>query len=213
MEINDKYQQFTEKIISPGTVDYNTSKFRDIHIRVESIYDTLKNSRSSFIYRLIFFYLYSACAISFILHIFIFKFSFGFVFLFLLILYYFYFNYNIKMSLKRNIKSKSPSKIEPEDPEFLKGRIQYVSEGIKVSLDRARMLRNFYMLFFPLLTFILIDIIKGHPNNVTGYFIRISLSFAIGAGVWYYFYNMDIGEINEEIGELEQLNSDISGFK
>lgn len=213
MEINDKYQQFTEKIISPGTVENNTNKFRDIHIRIEAIYETLKNSRSSFIYRLIFFYLFSACAISFILHIFIFKFSFGFAFLFLLVLYYFYFNYNVKMSLKKNIKSKSPGRIEPEDPEFLKGRIQYVSEGIKVSLDRAKLLRNFYMLFFPLLTFVLTDIIKGHPLKMSGYLISIALSFAIGAGVWYYYFNMDIEEINEEIEELQQLNADISVIK
>ena len=209
MEINDKYQQFNENVISPGTVENNTNKFRDIHIRIEYIYETLKNTRSSAVYRLIFFYLFSVCAISFILHIFKFGISFGLIFLFLLVLYYFYFNYNIKMSLKKNIKSKSPSKIEPEDPEFLKGRIQYVSEGIKVSLDRAKMLRNFYMLFFPLLSFILIDIIKG-PFRTSEYLISIVISLVVGAGVWYYYFNIDIEEINDEIDELQELNSDMS---
>jgi Ca2+/Na+ antiporter len=208
MENNDNNIQASEKLIHHGMQGINTEKLRDIHINIESIYETLKNSNSSSINKMIFFYLFSVCAISFILHIFIFKFSFGAIFLFLLVLYYFYFNYNIKMSLKKNIKTKSPVKIEPEEPEFLKARIQYVSEGVKVLSDRSKMLRTFYMIFFPLLTFVLIDIIKG-PLTLSQYLISFILSIAIGVGVWYYYFNLELTDINSDLEALGNMDIEL----
>ncbi|MGE5354710.1 MAG: hypothetical protein ACM3PT_00585 [Deltaproteobacteria bacterium] len=212
METNDNIIQGADKVTHHGLHVMNTDKLRDIHINVESIYETLKNSNSSFINKMIFFFLFSVCSVCFILHIFIYKFSFGAVFLFLLILYYFYFNYNIKISLKKHIKTKSPLKIEPEEPEFLKARIQYVSEGVKVLSDRSRLLRNFYMIFFPLLIFVLIDIIKG-PLNLMAYLISFILSFAIGIGVWYYYFNLELTDINSDIEDLKDMNIELLELK
>jgi hypothetical protein len=112
------------------------------------------------------------------------------------------------MSLKSHIKSKFPVKIDPENREFLKARIQYVSEGILVSLDRAILLRNFYMIFFPFFSFILVDIIKG-PLTLTGYLINFVISAILGATIWYNYFKFDISKINEDIDELKELELDI----
>ncbi len=112
------------------------------------------------------------------------------------------------MSLKKHIKSKSPAKTDPENPEFLKSRIKYVSEGILVSLDRAILLRNFYMTFFPLFSFILVDIIKG-PLTLTGYLINIIISTILGIVSWYNFFKLDINKINDDIDELKELELSI----
>lgn len=112
------------------------------------------------------------------------------------------------MSLKKNIKTKSPLKIEPEEPEFLKARIQYVSEGVKVLSDRSKMLRTFYMIFFPLLTFVLIDIIKG-PLTLSEYLISMVLSVAIGTGVWYYYFNLELTDINSDLEALGNMDIEL----
>jgi len=208
MELNDKYSEISEKIINAAPSENPSVNFRDIHIRTEAVYENLKMKRSSFVYKMFFFFLFSVSSICFILHIFKYKLSFGFAFLFILMLYYFYFNYNIKMSLKKHIKSKSPAKTDPENPEFLKSRIKYVSEGILVSLDRAILLRNFYMTFFPLFSFILVDIIKG-PLTVTGYLINIIISTILGIVSWYNFFKLDINKINDDIDELKELELSI----
>ena len=211
MEVNDKYQSTSANIMSSDSMEKNAEKLRDIHIKVESIYEYLKNTRSSFIYKLVFFFLFTACAISFVLHIFMFELSFGVVFLVFLIIFFLYYNYKVKLSLKKHIKTKTPEKIDPENPSFLRERIRYVSEGIKVSHERAGLLRVFYMIFFPLLIFILVDVIKG-PFKAGSYLLIFVFASLIGAGVWYYYYKMDIEEIAEDIEELEQLHNEISEY-
>jgi len=211
MEINDKYQSTSANVLNPKSMEKNAEKLRDIHIKVESIYEYLKNTRSSFIYKLIFFFLFSACAISFTLHIFMFRLSFGVLFLIFLIIYFFYYNYKVKLSLKKHIKTRTPEKIDPENPDFLRERIRYVSEGIKVSLERAGLLKIFYMVFFPLLIFILVDVIKG-PFKAGSYLLIFVLASLIGAAVWFYYYRMDIEEITEDIEELEQLHNAIAEY-
>lgn len=208
MELNDKYSEISEKILNAAPSENSTVNFRDIHIRTEAVYENLKMKRSSFVYKMFFFFLFSVSSICFILHIFKYKLSFGLAFLVILMLYYFYFNYNVKMSLKKHIKSKSPAKTDPENPEFLKSRIKYVSEGILVSLDRAILLRNFYITFFPLFSFILVDIIKG-PLSLTGYLINFAISAILGALIWYNFFKLDINKINDDIEELKELELSI----
>lgn len=211
MEINDKYQSTSANVLSQRSMEKNAEKLRDIHIKVESIYEYLKNTRSSFIYKLIFFFLFSACSISFIIHIFMYGLSFGLIFLIFLIIFFFYYIYMVKLSLKKHIKTGIPEKTDPENPNFLRERIRYVSEGIKVSLDRAGLLKIFYMAFFPLLIFSLVDIIKG-PFGVASYLLIFVMASMIGAGVWFYYFRLDIGEITEDIEELEQLHNEISEY-
>lgn len=201
MEINDLYQNTPEQIIAPSSEDVNTMKLRNIHINVENIYDELKNVRSANFYKVIFFFLFSVSAVAFILHIFKYKFSFGAIFLVLLVLYYFYYNFRIKQSLKINIKSKTPEKIEPEKPDFLRQRITYIGEGLNMTLDRSRETKMFFMIFFPLLIFTIIDIIKG-PMDDLSYVISIILSISFGASVWYYYFKLDNHSIKEDIDQL-----------
>lgn len=208
MDNNDKYQKYASKVNDIRNLENKSFKLRDIHMDVENIYEDIKKNKSSFIYKTIYYLLFGISALSFIVHIIMYGFDFGMLFLVLLIIYFFYFTYNIKSSIKDNIKTKKLEKIDPENPEFLKFRIQYISEGIQVTHVRAEMLRNFFIIFFPLMAFTLIDILKG-PLTTKSYFVTFVVSFLLGGVFWFYYFRNDITDIQGDIEELQELKNKI----
>jgi len=184
-------------------------RLRDIHMDVESIFEDIKKNKSSFIYKAMFYMLFSISAISFIAHSVINGFSFGSVFLILLVAYFFYFLFNIKAIIRENIITPKDDKLDPESPKFLKSRIQYISEGVAVTSGRAALVRNLYIIFFPLMTFVLIDIFRG-SSDTKGYFVTFIVSILIGGVFWYYYFKNDINDIESDIKELEELKQKIN---
>ena len=211
MEINDKYQNTEGNKGILVNNDLNITSLRNIHINVENIYEDLKNKRSSVFYKTAFIVLFSLSALIFVIHIVKYKISFGVFFILILILYYFYFNFKIKQSLKQHIKTRPSDKIEPEKPEFLKHRIKYISEGIMVTLDRSKELRNFYMIFFPLTIFSFIDLVKG-PLTFINYVISFLISVILGTIIWFYYFGLDKDEIKENISFLEEQSEKIEAL-
>ena len=208
MDNNDKYQKYASKVNDIGNLENKNFKLRDIHMDVENIYEDIKKNKSSFIYKTIYYLLFGLAALSFLIHIIIYGFDFGVLFMVGLVVYFFYFTYKIKSSIKDNIKSPKLNKIDPESAEFLKSRIQYISEGIQVTLERAEMLRNFFIIFFPLMAFTLIDILKG-PMTAKSYFVTIIVSILLGGVFWYYYFRNDITDIQSDIEELNELKNKI----
>ena len=208
MENNDNLQKYTEKIKNLGGKDNTGFKLRDIHIDVEKIYEDIKNHKSSFIYKTIFYMLFGISFIVFAIHIYKIGFSFSTFFMLLLIIYFFYYIYQIKKAIRENIKTKFSQKIDPENPEFLNNRINYISEGIRVTTQRAFATRNFYMIFFPLMSLTLIDILKG-PFDFKGYLATFIVAILIGGIFWYYYFRNDIIDIESDIEELNDLKQRI----
>lgn len=208
MDNNDKYRKYASKVNDIGSLENKSFKLRDIHMDVENIYENIKKNKSPFIYKTIYYLLFGLAALSFLIHIIIYRFGFGVLFMLGLIIYFFYFTYKIRSAIKDNIKSPKLDKIDPESSEFLKSRIQYISEGIQVTLERAEMLRNFFIIFFPLMTFTLIDILKG-PMTTKSYFVTIIVSILLGGVFWYYYFRNDITDIQSDIEELNQLKNKI----
>lgn len=211
MEINDQYQNIEGEFKNAISEESNVNSLRNIHINVEYIYEDLKHKRSSGFYKTSFLILFSISALVFIIHIVKFKLSFGIFLILLLILYYFYFNFRIKQSLKIHIKTKPADKIDPENAEFLKHRIQYISEGILVTLDRSSEVRNFFMIFFPLLIFTFIDIVKG-PMTLANYIISFFVSAILGSIIWYYYFGLDKDEIKDNMKFLEEQKEQIDSL-
>ncbi len=186
----------------------NRFLLRDIHVDVENIYEDIKANKSQFVYRSLFLVLFVASIIVFIIHIYKNGFSYSILFLIFIVSYYFYHTYRIKQAKKEYIKIKKPEKVDPENPEFLKKRIEYVNEGVLLTLFRAKMTRNFYMIFFPLLTITLINLIKV-DLGLKALLSVIVVSFILGGLFWHYYFRVDIEEINEDIYILEELKDKI----
>ena len=184
-------------------------RLRDIHIDAENIFEDIKTDKSSFIYKSIFYILFFTSMISYLIHTIKFGFGFGTVFLVLLLAYFLYFIYTIKSALRENIKSPKSDKIDPEDPLFLKSRIQYISEGIKVTSTRIKLVRNFYIIFFPMTTFILIYLFRGNTGTKS-LVITFIIAFLLGGVFWYYYFKNDLNEIESDMEELNNLHTKIN---
>jgi len=184
-------------------------RLRDIHIDAENIFEDIKNGKSAFIYKSIFYMLFSVSMISYLAHTIKFGYGFGIVFLVLLLAYFIYFLYTLKAAIRENIKSPKLDKIDPEKPEFLKSRIQYISEGIKVTETRIKLVRNFYIIFFPLTTFILIYLFRGNTGTKS-LIITFVISVLLGGVFWYYYFKNDLNEIENDMEELDDLHTKIN---
>ena len=184
-------------------------RLRDLHIDAENIFEDIKTNKSSFIYKTIFYMLFFTAMISFLVHTIKFGYGFGVVFLILLLAYFIYFIYSIKAALRENIKSPKADKIDPENPQFLKSRIQYITEGIKVTAIRIKLVRNFYIIFFPLMTFILIYIFRGESSTKSR-IVTFVISVLLGGIFWYYYFKNDLNEIENDMEELDELNEKIN---
>lgn len=180
-------------------------RLRDIHIDAENIFEDIKTSKSSFIYKTIFYMLFMISFVVFLFHTINFGISYGTLFLVLLLVYFMYFIYSIKVALRTNIKSPKSDKIDPESPSFLKSRINYITEGIKVTSVRIKLVRNFYIIFFPLMSFVLIFLFRGE-SSIKSLIITFIISILIGGVFWYYYFKTDLLEIDSELEELNELN-------
>jgi len=209
MDSKDTMNAYADKVKDISATGNKNYKLRSIHIDVENIYEDIKNNKSSVIYKNIFWLLFGVSFVVFAVHTVQNGFGWGLVFLILLIAYFFYYTYIIKSSIRANIKTKNPSKIEPEKAEFLKERIKYISGGIRVTAKRAELVRNFYIIFFPLMTFTLIDILKG-PFTAKAYFVIFIVSVLIGGVFWYYYFKNDLNDIESDIDLLQELNEKIA---
>ncbi len=208
MENNDNLQKYSKKINALDSLENIAIELRNIHIDVENIYEDIQNHKSSFIYKTIFYILFSISFIVFAIHFFKSGFNYSIFFIVLLIMYLFYYIYNIKKTIRENIKTRISEKIDPENPEFLNNRINYISEGIKVTIQRAIVTRNFYIIFFPLMSFTLIDILKG-PFDFKGYLATFIVAALIGGVFWYYYFRNDIIDIESDIEDLNNLKQRI----
>jgi len=196
-------------VVDSHHMENKSFRLRDIHIDVENIFEDIKKNKSSFVYKTMFYMLFSISAVSFVSHATIYGFGIGVVFLVLLIAFYLYFLYNIKVIIRENIKSPKSSEVDPENPEFLKNRIQYISEGIRVTIGRAGLVRNLYIIFFPLMSLTVIDLFRG-PLDGKSYFITFVVAVLIGGVFWFYYFRSDITDIESDIVELEELKMRIN---
>lgn len=113
------------------------------------------------------------------------------------------------MIIRANIKLQKSNETDPENPEFLKSRIQYISEGIRVTIGRSGLVRNLYIIFFPLMSLTIIDLFRG-PLDSKSYFITFIVAVLIGGIFWFYYFKSDISDIKSDIEELDELKTKIS---
>lgn len=190
--------------MSSSVVNKNLFNLRDIHVDVENIYEEIKTNKSQFIYRNFFWFLFIPSVFTFLTHMYMRGFSYSTFFLILIIFYYFYHTLQIKRAKKEYLETPRQLKVEPENIDFLKTRIKYVQEGVNLILFRAKKIREFYIIFFPLFSITLINLINGGAD-IRVLLSSIIVSILIGGLFWYYYFRIDIGELEDDICDLKRL--------
>lgn len=121
----------------------------------------------------------------------------------MLVLYLIYYRFKM-LSAARMVKEyriDNRDKVSDKDINWLKKKIEYITYGIEVKLSRLRMVKLFYMIFFPLLLVLFSEFIFGSiafGNRFFSFFV----AFLIGGLFWHYFFN-------NEIDELEEIQTDL----
>lgn len=121
----------------------------------------------------------------------------------MLILYLIYYRFKM-LSAARRVKEyriDNRDKVSDKDINWLKKKIEYITYGIEVKLARLRMIKLFYMIFFPLLLVLLAEFIFdsiAFGNRFFSFFV----AFLIGGLFWHYFFN-------DEIYDLEETQTDL----
>lgn len=92
-------------------------------------------------------------------------------------------------------------KVADKDINWLKKKIEYITYGIEVKLTRLRLVKVFYMIFFPLFLLLIGEyIFKYIPFN--NRFISFFVAFLIGGLFWHYFFNIEITELEDDQEDL-----------
>ena len=92
-------------------------------------------------------------------------------------------------------------KVADKDINWLKKKIEYITYGIEVKLTRLRLVKVFYMIFFPLFLLLIGEyIFKYIPFN--NRFISFFVAFLIGGLFWHYFFNVEITELEDDQEDL-----------
>lgn len=125
--------------------------------------------------------------------------------IFLLTLSYLLFaNYRMKDLILQNQGLKWKDEFKENASLFIQSKILYLKSALDIKLTRISLLRNFYLLFFPVLLCTLYFLIfSTHAfNNI---YIALVAATLVGSTFWFWYYNKEIEELKEEL----QLASDM----
>ena len=90
---------------------------------------------------------------------------------------------------------------------FLRAKIEYVMKGIQLRIERINLVRIFYLIFFPLFTFYLTELIKGQlPFN--SFWTSIVLAYLIAGLPWFLYFRPGIIDLlikDEELRDQLEL--------
>lgn len=101
----------------------------------------------------------------------------------------------------KEYRTDNRDKVADKDINWLKKKIEYITYGIEVKLTRLRLVKVFYMIFFPLFLLLLGEyFFKYIPFN--NRFISFFVAFLIGGLFWHYFFNVEITELEDNQEDL-----------
>ena len=93
---------------------------------------------------------------------------------------------------------------------ILQTRVQYILNGTEVLRTRIMLIRNQYVIFFPIFTLLVIDIIKG-PLSISAFITTFVIAVIVGGIFWIYYFKNDLTDLENSEEELmiiqEKLNA------
>ena len=209
MELNEKYKAYQSKVQGIEGLDTKSGAFREYHLATENIFDDIKSHKSSRDFKWLFLLLHTLVLIAVSIHIAIGRmWGIDILAILLLIAFWIYYRYTLKKSieiqLEENEKIKNETPDNPDEKTILDNRIQYILNGIEVLEDRIKLIRNQYVVFFPVFTIIVIDIIRG-PLSLVAFITTTVIAIILGGFFWVFYFKNDLVDLDNAMDELEVL--------
>lgn len=205
-EQNQNIKAFQNQPVGTGKLDISDESMRQYHIAIENIFDNIKSHKSSRDFKWLFLLILSIVLIAAAIHIAKFGIGFNLIPVFLVLVYWIYYRYNLKQAIeKQALANKKITADQPEEPDnhqILINRSQYILNGLEVLEKRITLVRNQYVLLFPVFTIIMIDIIRG-PLSWGQFAVTAVVSVVLGGLFWIFYFRNDLIDLENAAEELE----------
>jgi hypothetical protein len=205
-ELNEKNKSYQNKALGTEKLDISDENLRQYHIAIENIFDNLKSHKSSRDFKWLFLLLLSIVLIATAIHIARFGIGFNLIPLILLLAYWVYYRYTLKKAIEKqalaNQKINDSSPEENDNKGILINRLRYILNGIDVLNTRIILIRNQYVLLFPVFAMVVIDIIRG-PLGWGAFTVTAVVSVILGGLFWIYYFRNDLIDLENATDELE----------
>jgi hypothetical protein len=215
-ELNEKFKAYQNKPIGTEKLDISDESLRQYHIAIENIFDNIKSHKSARDFKWLFILLVSILLIATSIHLWIFGIGFNLIALLIIPSYWVYYRYTLKKSIeKQAIANKEISDRQSgqqDNKKILIDRSQYILNGIDVLENRIVLIRNQYVLFFPVFTMIVIDIIRG-PFSFGAFIVTAIVSIILGGLFWIFYFRNDLIDLENAASELENLQENLEALK
>ena len=210
MELNENFKSYENKLNDPLNTAGKDTSLREFHIAIENIFDDLKSSKSSRDYKWLFLLLVSLCIIATTLHIAKYGVGFNLIAILLLLIYWVYYRYKLKQAIieqsAENKKIKEVSSASEKNADILLNRLQYIFNGISVLEIRIELVRNQFVIFFPVFAMLMIDFIKG-PMTIAAFITTAVIAIILGGLFWIYYFKNDLDDLDYSVEELEMIRN------
>jgi len=214
MELNETYKAYQSKINQLEGNEKPADALRDFYLSIENLFDEIKSSKSSRDFKWLFLLLLSLVLFANSFHIAKYSFGFNLIPLLLLLAFWIYYRYTLKQSIAHqssmNKKLDDEKSNNSDQKSILQTRVQYILNGTEVLRTRIMLIRNQYVIFFPIFTLLVIDIIKG-PLSISAFITTFVIAVIVGGIFWIYYFKNDLTDLENSEEELmiiqEKLNA------
>jgi len=211
-ELKEKSKIYQNQPLGTEGLDISDESLRQYHIAIENIFESIKTNKSSRDFKWLFLLLLSIVIAATAIHVFKFGISFNIIPLILLLVYWVYYRYNLKQAIE--VQAMANQRINEEQSKakdnksILYNRAQYILNGIEVLEKRITLIRNQYVVFFPVFTIVVIDIIRG-PLSWGAFAVTAIVSIVLGGLFWIFYFRNDLTDIENAAEELERIQEQL----
>lgn len=205
----EKYRAYLKKIQSAKSEVSQKMSRRSVVEKVDLAYSDMMRSNDSSEYNFIYWMLVIPLFIVFTMSYFQFGGYIRLIPIALLIL--FIISSRISMTSKKKLAHQLKVSVSAEKlrAEYLPAKIRYISQGIKVKLQRVKNVRVLYALFFPLLVTLLIELVRG--THIFGNFwVSLLIAYLICGLFWWLYFVSDIDYLEYMIDDFKSDLSNLS---
>jgi len=192
----EKYREYLKKIEKVKTDVNDNTEFSSLKGKADHILNDLKSQQDGkeFVYIIS---LLTVPLVFFILALNI-RNGYGAMLIPLVLVLIFIIYYRLKMiecaKMVKSYRVENKDNVSDENLDWLSKKIEYVIYGMEVKLTRLRLVKLFYVFFFPtLLVFLYEYFFETIPfSNI---FIAYGVAFLLGGIFWHYFFTSEVEDL------------------
>jgi hypothetical protein len=207
-ELNEKFRAYQNTPVGTEKLDITDETLRQYHIAIENLFDDLKTHKSSRDFKWLSLLILSLVLIASAIHMAQFGIGFNLIPPLLTVVYWIYYRYTLKKAIeKQAIANSKISRNRPDETDNLRilfNRTEYILNGVEVLEKRISLVRNQYVIFFPVFTIVMINIIRG-PLSWGQFAVTAVISIVLGGLFWIYYFRNDLIDLENAADELENI--------